>query len=187
MKFKQIIKNVAVILGLSDVVSLVNDTLKHNSQNAKAELRGNINFAVLLRCVNFVVANIATNYFPLVARQSFVVTNGRIRLSEFEKPLVSIRQIARNGREVEHKLHSGYINVPNGNLHVEYSYMPQIKTGEEQNPFEITPSAIEYGILSEYAFISGMMNEATVWNGKFTELLFNAKRGRGKTMPAGMR
>ena len=178
MKIKEIIKNVAVVLGLGDVVELIND-----GGNTK-ELLGNINYSILVRCASFVVTNIATNYIPLIDKQSFDVVDGKIRLSAFSQPFISARSVKRNGRVVEYKLYTGHLKVPNGRHEVEYSYLPCIKTGEEQNPFEVAPVALEYGILAEYSFISGMFNEANVWSEKFTELLFHARRGKTVIMPS---
>jgi len=53
--------------------------------------------------------------------------------------------------------------------------IPVIKTGQEKFSFEFPPAVLEYGILSEFAFINGMFNEAQVWNEKMRELLFNVK------------
>ncbi|MCL2587469.1 MAG: hypothetical protein FWE31_04510 [Firmicutes bacterium] len=63
-----------------------------------------------------------------------------------------------------------------------YSDIPVIKTGNERFKFEFAPAVLEFGILSEYAFINGMFNEAQVWNEKMRELLFN--KMESVTMPA---
>jgi len=57
----------------------------------------------------------------------------------------------------------------------EYADIPVIETGEEVYSFEFPSAVLEFGIMSEYAFLNGMWNEAQVWNEKMRELLFGHK------------
>jgi len=57
-----------------------------------------------------------------------------------------------------------------------YSDIPVIVTGEEEYCFEFPAAVLEFGIMSEFAFLNGMWNEAQVWNEKMRELLFGSKQ-----------
>ena len=72
----------------------------------------------------------------------------------------------------------------NGFEHMEN--VPVFTTGDEVNPFKkLGNTALEYGILAEFAFINGMFNEAQVWNEKLEKQLFHRihKTGRSLKMP----
>lgn len=45
---------------------------------------------------------------------------------------------------------------------------------------------LTYGLLAEFGFANGMVNEARIWNARFEELLFG-KRKRTATMPPSFR
>jgi len=178
MKFKQIIKNTAEILGLSDVVELINEDATIE------ELNNNSNYRLLLRCSALVVANLATHYSELTATQRFNVSvGGRIDFSSFDNPPISIKSARQNGERVRFTTFIDHIIVPRtGQVDVVYTYLPKVTTGDEINPFPIPHATIEYGILAEYAFIQGMMCEAQVWNAKFGEMLFSVKQKNGKSI-----
>ena len=181
MTLKQIIANAATILGLGDVVDLVR-------RNRPAdELLANTNYSLLLRCMALVCSKIAANQFELVHGQEFNVSVlRRIYLTDLEHNLISIKRVQHNGRDVDFELHLNFIQVPPGRIRLTYTFSPRIKDGSEQNPFPLPPEILEYGVLSEYAFINGMFNEAMVWNEKMGELLFSSlhKTGRSIKMPA---
>lgn len=132
MKISEIIKNAATILGLTDVVDVID--------NGSIQQRlVNTNFRILLRATNLVLASLVMNHAPLKQPDNKFVSN--------------------------------------------------IVDGEEENPFDLPPQTLEYGILAEYAFITGMFNEAQVWRIKMGEMLFSAKHktGESKTMPPSFR
>lgn len=186
MKIKEIIKNAAIILGLSDVVEVI-------QSGTKTQRLNNINFRVLLRASNLVVANLAANFTELTQKVEINFTDGRIQLSDFPSPFVRIIRVRELGRDIDFRLFIDHVALTSrqgsGIVEVEYAYLPTVKDGEECNPFPLPAAALEYGILSEYAFISGMFNEAQVWRAKLAELLFATKRkdGRSITMPQGLR
>gem|GEM_PF-1781686 len=180
MKFKQIISNVAEMLGLNDVVDLIND-----GSNVTV-LNDNMNYRLLLRCTSLVVANLATHYSELTTTQRITAQSGRINFSSFDNPPTSIKEVRRTtGERVRFATfidHIALTNIGTGSFDVTYTYVPKIVTGNELNPFPLPSAAIEYGIMAEYAFIQGMLSEAQIWNEKFTEMIFSVKRKCGKSL-----
>ncbi|MCL2755926.1 MAG: hypothetical protein FWE45_02625 [Firmicutes bacterium] len=182
MKIKQILSNVAEILGLADVVELVKSNVAIN------ELHQNTNYRLLLRCASLVVANLATHYSEITHTQRVnTQINGRINFSVFEHPPTNIKMVRQiTGERMRFRTFIDHIivNQP-GKFDVTFTYVPKIISGNETNPFPLPPAALEYGIMAEYAFLSGMFNEAQVWNEKFGEMIFASvkKNGRSVTMP----
>ena len=173
MKIKKIISNVAKILGLDDVVELV-----ENRASIKT-IQENVNYSLLLRCTSLIVANISANFVQNVTMQSFDATDGVINLSEFSQPVQSIKQVVVNGRVVDHWLYHDKLVVPKGYVIVYFTFVPKIETGEEKVLKSLPNQVLEYGILAEYAFVSGMFNEGKVWNEKFLEMMFGIKNRTG--------
>ncbi|MCL2569800.1 MAG: hypothetical protein FWE16_01165 [Firmicutes bacterium] len=187
MTINQIIKNTAIMLGLSDVVELI------ESKPSKTELRRNDNYVLLLRCINLVASNIASNYRPLETSETLSTTAGnRIdfsRLSHSVLKIMDVRSPVTNWR-VPFTLFTDHITVSNpGSFRVIYTFVPHFETGNEYNPFQFSDEVLTYGTAAEYAFINGMFSEAQVWNIKLENLLFNTKRkcGENITMPATFR
>ncbi|MCL2851072.1 MAG: hypothetical protein FWE01_01785 [Firmicutes bacterium] len=176
MRIKNIISNVAEVLGLSDVVEFV------QGGATIAQLRENMNYASLLRCASLVVSNISANHSETIARQSFDMTgtDGVILFDSFKENVQSIKQVTQRGRVVEYGLYHDRLVVPKVLVEITFAFTPSIVTGNEHNPFKLPHQVLEYGILAEYAFISGMFNEGRIWNEKFLEMIFGAKHRTGK-------
>lgn len=49
--------------------------------------------------------------------------------------------------------------------------------------FGLDCSTLVYGILSEYAFVSGMFNEWKIWQEKYNTGLFKVQRGKSRILP----
>ena len=159
MRIKNIIESAAKLLGMTDSGS---------------------NFDVLLQCANLVATNIASSYLELVAKQTFTVTNGRIRLTKFRRAFLRVKNISTRF----YRLFTDRVEIPNGRVTVEYAYVPRFRTGNERNPFPtLGDDGLAYGIAAEYSFITGMFSEAQVWNRRLEELLFSARPKRA-TIPA---
>jgi hypothetical protein len=170
MKLKNIVEASAEVLGFSEVGE------------------GSSNFNILKRCANLVLGNISADYYDFVATQEFgYVRSGRIDLVEFEKPFLKVLRVTDGVRELDYSLYIGYIKVPVGRVQVEYAYSPSFEQGDDEvNIAGLGEQGFVYGVLAEYAFISGMANEAVVWNARFEEHLFRARKAKKRVnMPAG--
>lgn len=180
MKIKQIISNVATILGYTEVVNLI------NSNAAEEELVKNTNYSILMRCANLVASNVAGNYIDCTERQSFNTADGKINYSDFNKTFLKVISVTSNGQSAPFELYTYYISVPAGQVEIVYSAIPEFKSGNDDANFlgAHSQGVLTYGILTEYAFISGMFNEGKIWNERFEQLLFTAtSKEKTKIMP----
>jgi hypothetical protein len=65
----------------------------------------------------------------------------------------------------------------------EYQFNNNDNIGVQIKIGDISVSTVIYGILTEYSFIAGMLNEWKVWKQKYGDGLFNANNGETKTLP----
>jgi hypothetical protein len=165
----EIIKEAANIVGLNNVV------------------RDNKNFNILFRCANLVLSNIALNYHDCIAEQKFNVTEHLIEFCQFEKPCFKIKSVKIDGKEIEYGLYMNMITVPNGFVVVEYAYIPRFEGWDDDTVNclgKFDDSILLYGIIAEYASISGLSHEYKVYSEKFEKLLSkSARTGHARVMP----
>ena len=146
MKQKNILESAAEILGLQDT-----------------------SFPMLRRCANLVLATIATNHRDCEATQTFTVRDGKIEYKDFEKAFLRVKHSS-----VPYSLYIDFMQVPNGRVDVTYFYIPSFTEDMQQSIHipNLAEKTFVYGVVTEYALISGMFNEAKVWNEKFEKGLF---------------
>lgn len=141
------------------------------------------NYAILRRCANLVLANIAANYRDCVATQSFSkVFDGKIEYKDFEKPFLKVKNIKVNGEEAGYSLFIDFLQVRGGGkVEVIYCYVPSYTDNldHEIRIPNLSKETFIYGVITEYALISGMFNEAKVWNEKFEVGLFGTSPKNG--------
>ncbi|MCL2621842.1 MAG: hypothetical protein FWD32_02305 [Firmicutes bacterium] len=134
------------------------------------------NISLLKRCLNIVISDIATNYYDCRDVKTFNVTNNQIEYSQFERRIFRVVKIYVNGVICDYSLFAGFIRVPNGVVAVEYTYIPEIDQALNTVYLPaINQEGVIYGVMAEYAIVSGMFNEAKVWNERFNSFLFSAK------------
>jgi hypothetical protein len=67
----------------------------------------------------------------------------------------------------------------------EYEFNDNDKIGTDIDIGGITVSTVIYGVLTEYSFIAGMLNEWKYWRIKYADGLFAADSGRTKITARG--
>ncbi|MDR1917545.1 MAG: hypothetical protein LBQ05_01000 [Christensenellaceae bacterium] len=67
------------------------------------------------------------------------------------------------------------------NITGEYEFTDDYQISENN----VAISTIIYGILTEYSFVAGMLNEWKIWRQKFADGLFAACKDETKVMPRG--
>jgi len=157
MKQKNILDSAAEILGLQET-----------------------SFPILRRCANLVLANIAVNHRDCEARQTFNVTDGKIEYKDFNKTFLRVKSVSTG----TYSLFIDFMQVQNGRVEVKYFYVPSFLENLEQSIHipNLAEQTFVYGVVTEYALISGMFNEAKIWNERFEAGLFgtNEKNKRLK-------
>ncbi len=167
MKVKEILTDVATYLNMPD---LLETTLFDGSKTATDEQKNIIDF--LIKCCNLVVNQIATEYYTFKDKKKVSSTNGKINYSSISfYPIVDIIKVKRGGVDVKYVCHSTYLEVPVGEIEVEFAFTPSPATMVSSNielyNYKINPRVIAYGVVAEYYYINGIYDDATIWDNRF--------------------
>ena len=185
MEVKKIIKLAAVYLQLEDILSL--DTFGGIVTEPEANTTKNLE--LLVRCLNLVYNELASDYVPLKHTEEVVVETEEIDINTLEKRLISVLALAdKDGKNAKYKVYPTTIKVANGTYDIEYSYLPQevlLEDTIEAFGSKLTERIIAYGVASEYSLISGLFDEATLWKKRFLDSLLIATSKKSELkMPA---
>lgn len=180
MTVKDAVELAAVYLQLEDVLSLsaFTGTLNASSNpSITADDLTDRNVNLLIRCTSLVLGEIASDIIPLKTKQTLTSSDGRILLSSLTSKLYKIISVKKNKRKVSFRVYPSFIEVDSddGTFEVEYNFLPSDKTALTDNIDEVgnfvDARTIAYGVASEYAYISGLFEEAKMWEEKFKNAL----------------
>lgn len=166
-----LVKEAAKILGIFDEV--VKDG---NIVSSKESID-------LLMAVNLTNNNIAANYIELVNTNEVSTKNGVIKFEDICKfGILEIKSIKKidNVTEVQYSIKSDGVHVDDGNYIVEYSYFPNelILAGNIDYYTKINWCIFVQGVVAEYLFLKGDIENAHLWDKKFKFSLRGALRHR---------
>lgn len=179
IKMADCLKLCAVLLQSEDVLALLSN--EQQSLNAEQLAEAQKQSRLLQRCANLVVSEIAAEYVPLKAEQNFTTEDGNIRYSLFEKKPVNIYSVKKSGFSCRFKLYPSEIITESGSVTVSFSYMPDNAEADGELEFEegkINSRIIAYGTAAEYCIISGMYEEAVIWDKRYKDSLLCAVKSQ---------
>ena len=138
----------------------------------------------LLSAYNAVADEIARDFIKLTRSEVFTVTGGEIKFNKFsDNPLKIISVKGADGNAVAAKIYPDKIATDAGEITVEYVYAPAARELNDECDFshtEIGARALGLGVAAEYALISGMYEQAVIYNEKFIDAMKNALFKRKK-------
>lgn len=132
---------------------------------------------LLVRCCNLSIAEIASEYIPLTRREILTSVDGGIEYDKFDKTLIDIISVSQRGTKRKYKMRPDIVELPDGRYEIEYKYLPQNTKFENEIDYktaQITARIVAYGTICEYSIISGMQDNAVMWDGRFREALVGA-------------
>ncbi|MEG1528005.1 MAG: hypothetical protein RR248_04050 [Clostridia bacterium] len=142
--------------------------------------------SLLCECANLTLAEIACDYIQLCYKE-VIVSNGIIDYKAFTKDVLSVLRIEDNKQKIKFRYTSSGVETDKGGkFEVIYTYKPK-KCGfldEVEKSVAITDRLIAYGIASEYCLLSGMYDEASIWDKRYKDALrCSARKGEIKILP----
>lgn len=180
MTVVNIIKNACIFLQKEDLLGV---TALGGSGSATSAQTKELDF--LLRCLNLVYNQIATDYIPLLHTEKLTPTNGEIIFSSFTKSVLDIKRVEdKFGIRTNYKLYPDRIATIDGEVKITYSYEPialvSLSSTIESFFEKLTERVIAYGVAMEYSFISGLHDDASIWEKRFKDGILVAARKKSE-------
>ncbi|MBO7219532.1 MAG: hypothetical protein J6V40_06130 [Clostridia bacterium] len=185
MIVKDVIKLVANILGLTDVVSAIDSGytsgMNIDEKSISADVVSEIN--MLVTSFNLVNNIIATNYLEILDSIE-MESNGKIMYKDMceGKVFLAVKNVTDdNNNKVSFTLEHDGIIVPKGKYVVTIAKFPEDKVLEDSildYPMVISEKIFAYGVIAEYLLIKGDIDTASVYDLRFKQNLLDAIRPR---------
>ncbi len=168
MTVKDIIETSAVFLGREDIISyLKGDDISLSNEDAEKEI------SILVRCVNIVLNELATEFVPLKTIETVRCNNGQILYSSLlQNPLEILKVFDINGKELDFSLNQLFIKTNSNAVQVEYTYIPLPLNLSSECVYaenEVPARIVAYGVAEKACLFEGRFDEAEIWAKKFKE------------------
>lgn len=185
MKLKTAVYYAAMFLQLDAVCAALESESEEYDGSVKDEIDR------LVRCANLVIGEAASDYVPLIAREKLTAgEDGEISYSSLSKSIIDLYSVKNAyGATVPVKQYFDRMVLPDpGEYEIEYGYMPDKIGLDGEIPYteRLGARTIGYGIACEYCIISGMTDDAVLWDKRYKDALHLAetkkteKRLRGR-------
>ena len=173
MNVSEILKRAGVYLSLSETESL--PTISEDDTRAQTECK------TLLFCLNEVLAELASDYFPQIMEEEYQLVGGKINFDELTKTinkLHAVKNIRNEYLKFTLKSQSATVETGQRKVIVRYSYMPNQLTSFSQNidfsALGVTARLIALGVATEYCLYKGKLNEANMFDARYRDAIKSA-------------
>ena len=176
MKLKDITELTCVFLQKHELLDLGIFADDHAAE-AQEELKINKDLQLLNRCANLVYKEVACDYLPLVRKQTFETSNGAISYADFDKVLQDVKEIRdAYGKSVKFYVLPDGLETVSGTVCVKYAYVPSDCGFFEELDYKsgkIGERVFAYGTAAEYCMISGLYEDALIWEQRYKDALLS--------------
>ncbi len=167
MKIKDIVRNSALMLGKSDVISFL------DGGSAGADTLESVN--LLTNLCSLVIDELSSTYIPLIKKEIVSFSNGKYSLSQFREKIIKIIAVYNlDGEKVDFSLDDNYVCANVVKCSVEYQYAPKNYGLEETIGYEekdLSISALAYGVAAEYSITQGLFEQAVMYHKRFVDTI----------------
>ncbi|MCQ2400141.1 MAG: hypothetical protein MJ072_06510 [Clostridia bacterium] len=169
MTIRDILKISAVYLGREDLIAYFNDSTAGNVSLAEVDS--------FVKCANFVINELATEYVPIKTTEGCDSTNGQILYSSLSAtPLDILNVYDAFGNSLEFKTTPLYVKTSPSAVRIEYSYVPveySLNDTVAYTENTLPARVIAYGVTAETCLIDGKYREAEIWDKRFKDSILN--------------
>ena len=176
MKIFDAVYTAAIFLQLDEISDGMTSS-QFNVNNPKAVLgeEDAKELELLIRCCNLVLHELSETGFPLKGNSELEVKDGKIFYGDLDRMPSEIISVRKEGKSIPFRAYYDCITVRvSGKCEIEYTFEPKkADLGGEAEYLSSKPSArlVAYGIAREYCLISGMTDEAAMWDSRFSACL----------------
>lgn len=177
MKVLQIIKH---------ALTFVNEPETFNNISSESELLTDADKNtkdLLLACVNLTNGVLASEFYSLKNKVK-LNSNGKIPFSQIAQNLkiAQILKVEQNGKQTKFSEIGDYLETVSGEVEITFSHTPREVNAINDTILEystkITEQIFAYGVVSEYYYILGMYDDASIWSIRFKNALTSVLRPR---------
>ncbi len=181
MEVKSIIRKVLEILQNVDLYSRITSNDATITLTSEEILERDI----IIDCINLVQQNIATNYFNLIDTFQINNTYDVLPYSKISTlQIFNIISVKNTKNEVlKYTLKPSGIVTNKCDIVIKYAYLPKgvtINDNITTFPIGVSERIFVYGVVSEYMFVKGNIDEYNVWQNKFETEIENVKNNAKK-------
>jgi len=183
MLVKNIMITSAEFLDLKNVVKYLNGDIEESEELLEESNN-------LLLAVNMVNNSIASSYIELLASKKIMVNTDIVSYSDIsEKSIIEIKNVLNGfSQKVGYKiLPEGLSLSSKGEMCIEYSYFPDKVSIESDINYYLKLNEMTFaiGVVAEYLYIKGAIDDAYLWDKRFKNSMFNLLRPkRNIVLPA---
>ena len=177
MKAKEILKNVCVYLGKEEL--LASSLFEENGNEPTEREMADIN--KMLKCLNFITSEIASDYLPIIKEKEVEITNHKINVFDIDEKIqeiVSFKSVY--GRNLKYRLIDGHVVSLTNKAVVKYKVYPDeilLDGNAETFGGRLSARIIAYGVASEYCFLEMLYDDASIWENRYKNaLLMNSRK-----------
>ena len=187
MKIRDVAELAAVLLGKQEIINTGIFTVSEPDEYAQEEIAANRELQLIIRCANLVAKEIACDYVPLLHTQKIVCGGGTVPYDAFDKTLLEIKtwKVWQNavgggvGGNVNYYTFSDYVEVQPGEYEVSYTFIPETKGFFDDTDYggtKISDRILAYGTAAEFCLISGLYDDALIWERRYKDALMIASK-----------
>ena len=178
MLVKDIIKKACKLINLSDVLEYLNDETGTITQSDEVSEK----LDKLLLSVNLTNNTLSSQYFEISDCAVCDNSNGVVSFGNItSKNIVEIKKVTDvENKDIEYKVLSDGVHSAYKSLKIYYTYIPSdVIISDNINYYlKLSEITFAYGVVSEYLFLIGDLDEASIWDEKFKNILFAISRPR---------
>ena len=165
MEVNKILKLSATLLQLNGLDEII-DNSEFLRENDNDDLK------LLMKSINLVTNLIATDYINLTKTKKVNNRSGIVKFKDLADEaiykIIKVKNVF--GENIPFKITSDGIDCLQGSVVVTYSYFPkEYSYNDNIDVFDmgLTERVVAFGVVSEYLFIKGNSDDASVWEDRF--------------------
>ena len=169
MQLKEVINKVIDILGLENEVNVNTPSTKLNK---------------LISCANAIYSELIIEYVPLKTCEKITFSDGRAYYASFTKYVREVLTVKKGVSKYDFECYPLYVkSKAEGECEVTYLYYPDELTIDSEIvlPPSFTSHVLAQGIVSEYYYRTGLVDEAVFYKTRYENSVNNVTKKRKST------
>ncbi len=186
MKIKNIIESAVKLLNLSAAEAENSECAPQDNEPPKLSESEE---KLMLKCVDFVIDDIASDYFPLIREDELFVRNGRLFFKDFPRTPTAVASVKKDGKALNFSRRFDGLQLgEDGNVTVQYAFKPAAAAVDGETEWTdgcVSERILVYGVAAEYCIAAGLDADAEMWDKRYRDALQRAviKYLSGKSTP----